>query len=203
MRKVLFSTWFLVLVWIVSVPVAVAKGAPDKITISGGGLAEPIAITDRKTLEDWSPWAAKFIDWGRGTITEPPPIERPYDVFFYVGDHMIYAVQYEPNLAGERGYIYLPGPQDRWYKLNIGTIIQDGHDGKWHYASSAWDVQMRHLLHEHAISASMPTLMPNRGMTMQKLRVVGVVAIGLIAAGVSLTLVHRRNKPASVDQPVK
>jgi hypothetical protein len=203
MRKALFGTWFLVLAWIVAVPVAVAKGAPDKITISGGGLAEPITITDRTILADWSPWGAKFIDWGRGTITEPPSIQRSYDVFFYLGDHLIYAVQYAPALAGERGYIYLPGPQDRWYKLNIGTIIQDGHDGNWHYASSGWDAQMPRLLHQHTDSASKRPLMPKSGMALQMVWAVGLGATGLIAAGVLLTLGHRRHTPASGEQIVQ
>ena len=151
MKRWLCCMVFLTLALLIPVPGARAKGPPSKITITGPGIATPIEITDPTILEGFSPWDARFIDWQRGILTSAPPLGPSYDVFFYLQDdtgtfRMIYAVQYVPNAAGGRGYIYLPGPGERWYSMNIETIIQDGHDGKWHYAAPAWEAVIQRLL---------------------------------------------------------
>ena len=44
------------------------------------------------------------------------------------------------------GFIYLPGRGEDWHRLNGGTILRDGHDGKWHRASPAWSALLdKHL----------------------------------------------------------
>jgi hypothetical protein len=57
---------------------------------------------------------------------------------------MIYALRYCPGRDGKPGYIYLPNEGDGWGSVNPGTILREGHDGKWHYASAAWDDLMKH-----------------------------------------------------------
>ncbi len=32
----------------------------------------------------------------------------------------------------------LPGRNEEGYRLNIGLIIRDDHDGRWHQASPVW-----------------------------------------------------------------
>ena len=151
MKNLLFSMLFVALALLIPGPSVAAKGPPSKVTITGPGLEAPIDLTDPAILEGFSPWDARFIDWQRGILTSAPPRAPSYDVFFYLQDdvgtfQMIYAVQYVPNAAGEQGYIYLPGPGERWYSMNIGTIIQNGHDGKWHYAAPASEAIIQRLL---------------------------------------------------------
>jgi hypothetical protein len=50
-----------------------------------------------------------------------------------------YVLYYYPNPSTEPGYIYLPGKGETWYSLNVGAIIRDEQDGKWNYASPAWE----------------------------------------------------------------
>ncbi len=78
----------------------------------------------------------------------------PYQVFIYMkwpGRHspydrgnlaMVYEFLYSPGNDAS-GYVYLPGEKDAWNQTNRGTIIREGHDGRWHFASAAWDEAMR------------------------------------------------------------
>jgi hypothetical protein len=90
---------------------------------------------------------------------EPPDQQQSYQVFFYMKWNgrrsvydlhrlkMIYALRYRPGGNGEAGYVYLPGRNEQWSVVNLGTIFRAEHDGKWHYASAAWDALMNHALH--------------------------------------------------------
>ena len=75
---------------------------------------------------------------------EPPRGLPRYEVSFYIkiSDNEVakkYVLYYGPSPATESGYIYLPGKGEAWYSLNVGAIIRDGQDGKWNYASPAWE----------------------------------------------------------------
>jgi hypothetical protein len=176
-RRRAFAPILISLVVIATASSAFAKGSPDRIVISGGGLKQPIEITDSETLKRFDPWLAQFIDWNRqaavhagiagrsyegldpkGTWTtvEPPRQGDPYQVLVYMkwpgrrspydrGDlAMIYAFLYS-RPGGGSGYVYLPGGNDAWKVTNQGTIIREGHDGRWHYASRAWDELMQRV----------------------------------------------------------
>ena len=43
-------------IFFASAPLAFSKGSPDLILISGGGLAQPIEITDPDSLKAFDPW---------------------------------------------------------------------------------------------------------------------------------------------------
>jgi hypothetical protein len=121
-------------------PAAFAKGAADKISISGPGLAKPIEITDRATLNRFTPWSDEFFDLYTGTLAEEPETDSLYEVQFYFNDNagkleVRYGFLYAP---GEPGYIYFPGKGDEGYQRNVGLLIRD-QDGGWVYASQAWD----------------------------------------------------------------
>src|SRR5436309_2277838 len=134
-----------------------AKGSPDLIVIRGGGLAKPIEITDREVLKKFDPWLGQFIDWKSGIISEPASTTRCFDVSFFRrwpsrhskydrGDlKLIYGLKYCPSARSEAGEIYLPG-RGELFTINIGTIIRDGDDGKWHRASAAWENSVKGLL---------------------------------------------------------
>ena len=100
---------------------AYGKGPADLILISGGGLNQPIEITDPASLDAFNPWVGQFADWKAKPLVDAPCYRRSFEVLFYMkwperrsssldrGDlKMIYATRY--CWIGEAGYVYLPGP---------------------------------------------------------------------------------------------
>jgi hypothetical protein len=140
---------FVLLVLLAGVPLAYSKGPPDLILISGGGLDQPVEITDPASLKAFDPWNGQFADWQQKPLTDAPCFRRSFEVLFYMkwaerkssldrGDlKMIYATRY--CSTGLTGYVYLPGPNESLYRGNIGTIIRGDADGKWHVATAAWN----------------------------------------------------------------
>ena len=115
-------------------PLAYSKGPVDLILVSGGGLTEPIQITDAVALKAFDPWMGQFADWSQRPLVDAPCFRRSVEVMFYMKwpgrksslDRgklkMIYATRY--CSTGLTGYVYLPGPSEPLYQENIGTIIQ-------------------------------------------------------------------------------
>ena len=141
-----------------------AKGDTVRITIKGADLKTPIEITDPKILATFNVWTGPgtssdapgfnsnapgfIIDWSPGPVAEPPKGLQRYEVSFYAKipkERLIYLVFYEYDPATKRGYVYLPGRTDEWYRLNVSTIIR-GVEGRWFRAWSEWDSVARPLL---------------------------------------------------------
>lgn len=154
-----FALQLVLLAVLLPAPAAFAKSPPDRILVAGPGLTAPIAITDAAALAGFNPWARGFIAWERGLGAAPPPAEQTYTASFYVGrgvgaPSLIYVLRYVPDPAAGAGLIYLPGPGEEWYGLNIGTILTGDSDhwnpnGRWQYATTAWDVLMERALSDH------------------------------------------------------
>jgi hypothetical protein len=146
MKRVLFVLPFAVLVILLGTarPVS-AKAASFKITISGGGLAHPVEVQDPQILNLSNIWLGQFLDSTRGRAKAPPRELPRYEVSFYVKfnerntPRRMYVAYYRPDPAGGRGTIYLPGRGEAWHDLNVSSILRDGQDGKWNYASAAWE----------------------------------------------------------------
>jgi hypothetical protein len=100
-------------------------------------------VTDQRILDASNVWSGQFLDRSRGTAKEPPRGLQRYEVSFYViWDNEIrkkYVLYYYSGRSTEQGYIYLPGKGETWYSLNVGAIIRNEQDGKWNYASAAWE----------------------------------------------------------------
>ena len=155
-RRALSS--LLIALMLVCTPAAYPKGTPDKISIRGGKLARTVEITDRESLKSFDPWSGQFIDGDKGFVTNPPDRNQTFEVFFYMkwpgrqsrydqGDlKLIYALRYYPGRNGEPGYIYLPGKGEAFYDINTFTIIRQGHDGRWHFASPAFEALIKRAL---------------------------------------------------------
>lgn len=148
---------------------AEAKSPPDRLVVSGGGLAGAVEIEDAAALASFNPWTRGFIAWERGLAEGArESLARAYTVSFYLGSvgggSPIYVVHYAPDAAGGPGLIYVPGPADEWYRLNIGTIITGDSDrwnpnGRWQYATAAWDGVMARALGGR-VSAAMAAVTP-------------------------------------------
>lgn len=150
MKRVLFvfSLAFLITsLW--SPGTASAKSDTVRIKISGGRLTKAIEITDPRILALSNAWSGQFLDGTRSPENEPPKGLLAYEVSFFaeLGENdvrKVYVLYYYPN-APEQGYIYLPG-QGAVYRLNGGTILRYGRDGKWNYASPTWEALIRPAL---------------------------------------------------------
>jgi hypothetical protein len=188
MKRISFLTLFLVLTSLILVPLAFAKGSPDKITIWGPALAEPIEITDPKVLKWFDPWNGQFLDQNLGTITEELRVEQTYYVFFYFRDRdgefrEFYTFQYAPNSAGRRGFIYLPKEGEPWRLMNSQTIARAN---SWHYASEEWDMLMQQMLEN-------PQASPTASLITDNLRI--TLLIITLLGGAVMIWVFRRMRP--------
>jgi len=103
MSNRILSTLLLIFAAVVS---AYGKGPVDLILISGGGLNQPIEITDPASLHTFDPWIGQFADWKAKPLVDAPCYRRSFEVMFYMkwpgrnssfdrGDlKMIYATRY-------------------------------------------------------------------------------------------------------------
>jgi hypothetical protein len=134
-----------------------SKAPVDEIVITGGGLSRAAEVRCRQMLEGLDPWRGGFIDWQRGPVAAPSDRGPSYEILFYMkwnGRHssldrgdlkLIYNVRYRLGSDGGPGYVYLPGKDDK-YSVNMGTIIRENDDGKWHQASANLDSLIKRVL---------------------------------------------------------
>ena len=166
------------------------------ITIEGQGLTHPIEITDAESLEPFSPWFRQFIDWKRRRIKTPPPVEETYEVSFHLDERgKIFVLQYSTDPSGGPGYIYIPGPGEPGYHLNIGTIITGDSDswnpnGKWQHATTAWGTLMQQSIGKSVTPAPV-TNGPSNTMAWG----LALATLALISAAAMISL-RLRKKPA-------
>jgi len=110
--KVKVNLLFL-LILLIPTSLALAKGRqPDKVIITGQGLATPITITDPQTIE---------ILW-RMRIHILPNIDKSYAISFFQQDEQgkytqFYSFNYYPEIACEHGLVFDPsiGNSNQWY----------------------------------------------------------------------------------------
>jgi hypothetical protein len=149
MKRVLYISLLCTLVLLSPASTAFAKGAADRISISGPGLTAPIEIADPELLQPFSPWSDAFFDRQRGVLKALPKTGSVYQVLIFADSRVFYAFNYIP---GNPGMIYLPGQGDEWYRTNVSTILRGGLEGNWLYASREWDDLIGGLLQDQRIS---------------------------------------------------
>jgi hypothetical protein len=136
-----------------------AKGIPQLIVIKGNGLSKPLEITDQVTLKKFNPWGGEFVDSKFEAIAKPATLGRCFDVDSFMkwpsrpswkydrGDlKLIYHFTYCTGGTEGNGYIFLPGRENEYWKVNVYTILRDGNDGKWHRASAEWADTVKRLV---------------------------------------------------------
>jgi hypothetical protein len=150
-------TYALVLL-VLAVPAALAKGPIVAIEITGDGISVPLRITDADLVGNFSIWNGpgvststagvkdppahldtgvhdgRFIDWPRGLTAQRPTGLQRFEVTFHLatpGTASRYVVAYEIDPRNGQGYIYLPS----W----TNELIWHGVEGHWLYASRRWD----------------------------------------------------------------
>src|SRR5436305_1350999 len=58
MMKRIVSVFLVSMIHLACASAVYSKGTPDKVVIKGGGLSQPIEITDRETLQGFDPYFA-------------------------------------------------------------------------------------------------------------------------------------------------
>lgn len=159
MKRVFASS---VLLLVAATTLLSAKGVTTRIRIEGADLTTPIEITDPELLGNFNVWAGRgtyvsyspgdvrhegtegfIIDWPAGTVAERPAGVRGYRVSFFVkyrddpNEQLAYVVFYDWDPTTERGYVYLPGKHDEWYRRNTRAIFR-GVEGNWFHETTAW-----------------------------------------------------------------
>src|SRR5882762_9317224 len=144
-----------------------AKGIITKVTVKGANLPAPVEITDAG-IKDFTPWAGAgvtingikqtegfIIDWNQGPLSSRPTALPRYEVSFYgklygqpqgAKEELVHVVFYEYDSLIGRGYVYLPGKTDEWYRLNTAKMAHDSLEGSWFRATRAWDDFVRPLI---------------------------------------------------------
>jgi hypothetical protein len=148
-----------------------AKGKTVKITIKGADLKSPIEITDTTILSNFNVWAGPgtssnqskglIVDWSQGTISSPPKGLPLYEVSFYADfgneqEKQVYVVSYEYDPSSRHGYVYVPGKEDKWWRLNVSSIFR-GVEGNWFSAWSSWEDVAKPLIEKAKMAASTPS----------------------------------------------
>ena len=129
--------------------VALAKGPPSKVTISGPALVGEVEITDPDLLQAFSFYQFENI---YRKIEAPLKPGEGYVVTRYVRDGT-------KLIAWDRA-IYYPGPTDE-----LGIVFLEGligssaseFDGDWYKASRYGDTVMRQILAEHGATRTQET----------------------------------------------
>ena len=124
-----------------------AKAPTVRITIAGGKLTRPLVLTDNELLDSSPAWGSAFLDFSKPPLGEVPKVSTTYELTLYseIAENDIRKTCvffYAPGFSAEQGLIYLPGKGSLWL-LNAGTIIRQGRDGKWSYASPAWEALIK------------------------------------------------------------
>ena len=128
-----------------------AKVPLDRIVVSGGGLPEPVTVTDAEALRLSNPWHGSIAEWTTDVVA--PPADRPvYEVLLHArlrgseGVGPIYQLRYVEGAGGQAGYVYIPGRGETGYAQNVSIVYREGHDGHWHTVLPEWEASMRRAL---------------------------------------------------------
>lgn len=152
MKKPHFAALVIALLALLATPgSAPAKAATVKLIISGPDLPAPLEVTDEQILNLSNVWVGQFLDGSRGSPEKSPEGLKPYELTFYVklrdeDVRMMYVAYYYPDPSAKLGYIYLPGIHEPWYYLNVRSILRAGQDGRWNYASPAWEALIKPVI---------------------------------------------------------
>jgi hypothetical protein len=127
-----------VLVIVLASTLVEAKAASVRVSVTGPTLPHSIEITSGQALAII--WAEDFLG---APAVEPDKTLPTYTVSFFAERaekkvELVYVVTLVLDRRTDEGFIYLPGRGEDGYRLNTGSILRNGQDGKWHHAPNEW-----------------------------------------------------------------
>lgn len=126
-----------------------------RLDISGATLEKPIRVTDRNILDLSNVYAGTFLGasalgvdpaWPRYVVSFVAESRTAFPALAPTGIQKNYLAHYALNRQTGEGFLYLPGRGEDGYRGNIGLIIRDDQDGRWHRASQTWADLLNPLL---------------------------------------------------------
>jgi hypothetical protein len=140
MRTIRFVCLLFLVLTLVSGHITSAKGQPSNVYFAAPGLAKPVEITDRRTVDSLTVGAVADI---RQAISNPPAVGVGYDFFRYDlerGTSTVFdRIRYFPQEDGARGYI-----------LYVGFMETDAAGGQWFSATEAGETLLKSLIEKLA-----------------------------------------------------
>ena len=118
-----------------------------RLDVSGPTLSTPLQLTNRDLLDLSNVYAGQFIglpanrvdaDWPRYVVTLVVESRTPLPTLALTGIQKRYVVHYALDRQSGEGFVYLPGRGEDGYRENIGLMIRDDQDGRWHHATETW-----------------------------------------------------------------
>ncbi|MEO8064624.1 MAG: hypothetical protein ABI821_17950 [Pseudomonadota bacterium] len=111
-------------------------------TIEAPDLARRFSIWNGPGTSSDRTSAHTLADWTRG-IVELPAGLAVANVTIFCGDQRAalapcHLVKYACDAQRKRGYIYLPGPAEEGYELNVRHVLR-GVEGNWLRSTPEWD----------------------------------------------------------------
>ena len=161
----------LLLVTMLAISAATAKGVTAKIVINGEALADPIIITDAAILDRFSIWSGPSSGWVRNGEVRPdyqgifidfpagPAGDRPagivqFEVAFHLADTRdsdawdhVYRVEYAMRPSVRGGFFFLPALPENT------ALIRHGVEGHWFKSTDSWEAAVRPLIEESLMTA--------------------------------------------------
>lgn len=118
-----------------------------RLDIIGGGLSKPLVVTDAALLDLSHVYAGAFLgpvtnpvdpSWRRFVVTIVFESQTPSPELARTDVQRRYLVHYARDPGTDEGFVYLPGRGEAGHRLNIGIVIREANDGRWHRATPAW-----------------------------------------------------------------
>ena len=135
---------------------AIAKSGVGRIQIDAGGermrtiespeLSQTISIWNGPGTSSDRTSAQSLADWSHGIVEPPAGLPNARITFFCGNAHAplapCHVVKYAYDAQAKRGYIYLPGPAEEGYRLNVRHVLRNV-EGRWFRATPQWDALMQ------------------------------------------------------------
>ena len=118
-----------------------------RLDVSGPTLSTALQLTNRDLLDLSNVYAGQFIglpanrvdaDWPRYVVTLVVEPRTPMPTLALTGIQKRYVMHYALDRKTGDGFVYLPGRGENGYRENIGIMIREDQDGRWHHASETW-----------------------------------------------------------------
>lgn len=149
MRRITILALLLVVSALLPARPVAAKGAFDRVTISGPGLTGELAVTAAMLH---LPFIDNLED-DRSPVAPPVNPGAGYDLIRYYGFRAFDHVRYYPDRQGGRGAVYY-----------VGIVNGAGpDDGKWFPATEAGERMLLRVLTEYGAPSARSALLPATG----------------------------------------
>jgi hypothetical protein len=118
-----------------------------RLDVTSVHLAKPLSITNRSLLDLSNVYGGQFMgelvegvesDWPRYKVVFVFESRTPLPQLQLTGHQQLYTVEYAIHRQTGEGFVYLPARNEPGWRGNVGIMIRDGDDGRWHKATESW-----------------------------------------------------------------